>query len=483
MFSLPELNDIVYGLLSRQDLVQCTRVNKKWHAVVIPYLWKDLSCLNASSSTQRQAFTSLLLEDYFQERRKTELQKDESGTEQSVQAKLPSSSSLAKYGCWIRILPDPTGLVQLSDDPIQLAQALTGQDSQSTEQELLLHFLKRHQAAQLPHYTLEYDTLTSSHFKETIAYLVLPRVRHLTVVGSYRGKRGELWKLKRLLGRCSTALEKLTLEINYKYDDELSVYIGYDPDFEAEEEKPDTTSPTEWSSLKELILRPCECVGTLQPTTFWSWFYKRCSQVERIEVSNFRRGADEGIAENMLEHMPHLNEITIGDGKYGGSTIKPDRVSSLLSGSRSGWKVIRLKKPARLSSYSMDDIRKHFPMLEAFYMDRSCAFGGNEIVEILSSSPNLHTLCGTHFDRQDPKVFIGQDPETGVLKAWPCEASLKVLKLVVGGIPRQESKGDQSTVEEYSGQRRVIQGLVYDRLARLTNLETLHLGDTPEEDA
>ncbi|KAK3810901.1 MAG: hypothetical protein J3Q66DRAFT_350457 [Benniella sp.] len=481
MFRIPELNDTVYGLLNRQDLVQCARVNKQWHAVVIPYLWNDLSCLNAFSSAQRQAFTSLLLEDYLQEQRKAELQKDETGSVQLVKAQPSSPSALAKYGCWIQILPDPTGLVQLSDGSIKLAKTLTRQDKQSTEQELLLRFFKIRQEAQLPHYTLEYDTLGSSHFNETIAQLVLPRVRHLTVVACYRGKRGQLWKLKRLLGRCSTALEKLTLEISYKYDDALSTYVGYDPDFQAEEEKPDTTSPTEWSSLKELILRPLDCVGPLQPTTFWSWFYKRCGQVERIEVSNFRRGADVGIAENMLEHMPHLNEITIGDGKYGCSTIKADRVASLLSGSRNGWKVIRLRMPASLSSYSMDHIRKHIPTLEAFHLNRSCTSGGTELVEILSTSPNLHTLCGTHFYKQDPKVFIDQDLETRVLKAWPCEASLKVLRLVVGGIPR-ESEGDQSTVEEYPGQRRQIQGLVYDRLARLTNLETLSLGDTPEED-
>jgi hypothetical protein len=78
-------------------------------------------------------------------------------------------------------LPDPKGLVQLSDDSIQMAQALTGQDNQFTEQELLLHFFKRHQAAQLPHYTLEYDTLESSPLNETVAQLVLPRVRHLSV--------------------------------------------------------------------------------------------------------------------------------------------------------------------------------------------------------------------------------------------------------------------------------------------------------------
>ncbi|KAK3810899.1 MAG: hypothetical protein J3Q66DRAFT_350453 [Benniella sp.] len=446
----------------------------------MPYLWNDLSCLNASSSAQRQAFTSLLLEDYLQEQRKTDLQKDEHVSEQPVQAQPSSPSALAKYGCWIQILPNPTRLVQLSGDSIQLAQALTGQDNQSTEQELLLRFFMIHQAAQLPHYTLEYDTLESNHFKETIAQLVLPRVRHLTVVGSYRGKRGQLWKLKRLLGLCSTALEKLTLEISYRYADSWSSYSGYDPDFKAEEEEPNTTSSTEWSSLKELVLCPRQCVGTLQPTTFWSWFYKRCGQVERIDISNFRRGAAEGITENMLEHMPNLNEIIVGDGTHRCSTIKPDRIRSLLSGSRNGWKVIDLKMPVNFFDRVGDSIQKHSPTLEVLRI--SCdGIPRGVLVEVFSSSPHLHTFHGIS-DRTYIKssLFIDQDPAMGVLKTWSCETSLKVLKIAIGDIPRPDLEG--TTKEAYPGQGREIQGLVYDRLARLTNLETLSLGDTPEED-
>ena len=480
MFGIQELDDIVFGLLGRQDLVQCARVNKKWHAAVIPCLWKDLSCLNASSSAQRQAFTSLLLEDYLHEQRKAESPDSEHVAEQPVQAQPPSLSALAKYGCWIRILPDPKGLVQLSDDSIPLAEALTGQDNQSTEQELLLRFFKMYQAAQLPHYTLEYVTLESSHPKETIAQLVLPRVRHLTVVGSYHGKRSELWKLKRLLGLCSTTLEKLTLEITYKYADSWSSYSGYDPDFKAEEEESNTTSSTEWSSLKELVLCPRQCVGTLQPTTFWSWFYKRCGQVERIDISNFRRGAAEGITKNMLEHMPNLNEITVGDGTHRCSTIKPDRIRSLLSGSRNGWKVIDLKMPVNFFDEVEDTIQRHSPTLEVLRI--ACeGIPSSGLVEVLSSSPHLHTFHGIA-ERTEIKsnLFIDQDPDTGVLKTWSCENSLKVLKITIGDVPRPELEG--TIKETHPGQGREIQGLVYDRLARLTNLETLSLGDTPEDD-
>jgi hypothetical protein len=63
------------------------------------------------------------------------------------------------------------------------------------------------------------------------------------------------------------------------------------------------------------------------------------------------------------------------------------------------------------------------------------------------------------------------DPDTGMLRPWNCEGSLRVLKLTFGGIPRLDSREDS-----YAGQGRDIQGLVYERLARLINLETLWLG-------
>ena len=43
------------------------------------------------------------------------------------------------------------------------------------------------------------------------------------------------------------------------------------------------------------------------------------------------------------------------------------------------------------------------------------------------------------------------------------------------GIPRPDVKEDEAEKETYPGQGREMQGRVYDRLARLTNLETLWL--------
>jgi hypothetical protein len=276
-------------------------------------------------------------------------------------------------------------------------------------------------------------------------------------------------------------LEKLTLEIDYHYDDGLNVYVGYDPDFNTEEEEPDTTSSAEWSSLKELVLCPRDCVGTPQPTTFWSWFYERCDQVERIEVSKFRRGAAESISKDILKYMPRLNEITIGDGTSRYSAIKPDRVRSLLSGSRNGWKTIVLRMPVKFMFRSRGAIRKHFPIIEVIRMD-PVSYQTSELMEMLSSSPNLNTFCGIAGRMGlNSNAFVDQDPDTSVLKTWLCESSLKVLKVGIGHIPRPELEGYGVTEEAHPGQGREIQGRVYDRLARLTNLETLSLGDIPEE--
>ncbi|KAF9999710.1 hypothetical protein BGZ65_004980 [Modicella reniformis] len=72
----------------------------------------------------------------------------------------------------------------------------------------------------------------------------------------------------------------------------------------------------------------------------------------------------------------------------------------------------------------------------------------------------------------EANMFIDRDPITGLLKTWACESSLKVLKLMVTGIPRPDLEGDKVLEEVYPGEGRKIQSQVYDRIARLTNLET-----------
>lgn len=51
VFDLPEMTDIIFSHLSRNDLVPWACVSKKWHYAVIPHIWRDLSELTIA---QRQ---------------------------------------------------------------------------------------------------------------------------------------------------------------------------------------------------------------------------------------------------------------------------------------------------------------------------------------------------------------------------------------------------------------------------------------------
>ncbi|KAG0241083.1 hypothetical protein B0O80DRAFT_451386 [Mortierella sp. GBAus27b] len=468
MLGIPELNEVICLQLDPGDLAQCSRVNKTWHSAVTPYLWRDIAWLDwHASDTQRRAFRQLVVDDFRYEQRHG-IQDQDLGLEPSS---THPQSILAKYRPWVQSLPNPIIVLQLPGD--------TQQSTEPTVDELVLYLFKHFGTANIPHFSLEYAKFGTDDLKQSME-VILPRVLHLSVQASYRGKRGELSKLKYLLDQCSTTLEKLTLDVYFSYDDGLDVYIGYDKDFNQDEEL-ETAEPTEWTSLKELHLRPRDCVGSPQPSTFWNWVYRRCGQVERIEVSGFRRGATISIAENMLAHMPKLNEITIGSihGRDS-STIKEDRVASLLSGSRNGWKSVRLAGASRLGKYALEALAKHFSTLEVVHIDHVCIDSSNELAYIPSSCPNLHTF---YYYREyggfPVEVFLDKDPNTGTLKSWACEKTLKTFGATIDGIPRPGEERAYRAEEAYPGQGREKQGQVYDRIARFTNLEVLSLGNLP----
>lgn len=92
MTDITEIDDIIFGRLDSSDLARCILVNRKWHAIVAPYLWCDLSRLDKYSDTQQQAFIRLVLEDYLQEHQDQRLKADDHSTEQPTQAPSPMSA-------------------------------------------------------------------------------------------------------------------------------------------------------------------------------------------------------------------------------------------------------------------------------------------------------------------------------------------------------------------------------------------------------
>ncbi|KAG0227578.1 hypothetical protein B0O80DRAFT_499599 [Mortierella sp. GBAus27b] len=469
MFDIPELDDMILRQLTPYDLSQCVRVNKTWRSATTPYLWRDLTWLDNSSDPQRRAFRQLVVDDWRYEQRHR-IQDQDLGPKLSS---IYPQSILAKYRPWVQLLPNPIRLLQLPD---HTQQPLAGQEP--TVHELVLHLFKHYNTAQISQFCLDYGEGAPYTLKPAME-VVLPRVRHLSVQASYHGGCGELSELRYLLSQCSSTLEKLTLEVDFKYDDSLETFDRYDKDLDECEQE--IHGPIEWTSLRELHLRPRGCIGTPQPPAFWRWVYKRCGQVERLEVSSFRRGASPSIAKNMLAHMPNLTEITIGNSSgRDTSTIREDRVATLLSGSRKGWKEVRLTGITRFGHDSMEALAKHFSTLEVLRIDPHYgSLAGDELVKVTSSCPKLHAIyCEANYYHFRGDLFIDQDPGTRTLRTWACGNILKTFVARVRGIPRPDLE-ENYTPEAHPGQGREMQSQIYDRLATFTNLETLWLGNTP----
>lgn len=118
------------------------------------------------------------------------------------------------------------------------------------------------------------------------------------------------------------------------------------------------------------------------------------------------------------------------------------------------------------------------------------------MVEILGSSPNLHTFVTLRESPcQDANVpqfpflladeFIDLEPSASQLRPWLCESTLKDFRAKIAGIPRPEltktfhghSLQERMVLKEtYPGQGQEYQRQVYRRLARLSRLERMELG-------
>ncbi|KAK3810891.1 MAG: hypothetical protein J3Q66DRAFT_414039 [Benniella sp.] len=498
MFDILELDDMVCRLLARHDLAQCARVNKKWNSIVIPLLWKDLSCLENASYAQRRAFRTLILEDYFYVQQATAMQEEGHGAEQHIPTP-PSLSTLTKYIPWIQMLPDPERCCRPLYDTTLTGQPWAGRGRKPTGKEPLLHFVNRCRSAKVSHYCLAYDYYGLDHLDQAIMEAILPRVRHLTVEANYDIRFGGLHTLRHLLDQCSMALEKLTFEIEYQPHDDWYHRLLEVRGLNREIEGPDTSKSEgmTWPSLKELVLQPRNCVDAPQPTEFWTWVYKRCGRVENLEVSKIKplQGPEVAITDAALAHMPNLVNVTLGCDTFAGRNfpLTDNQVATFLGGSRKGWKAVRLKSKTCFQSHSMKILEKHSPTLEVFEVgvsDTQYGPSNEHLLQVLNSCPKLHTFMDNDqdyyikhvHDRLFHSAFIDKDPVTGVFKTWACESSLRVLKVCVANIPRPDMTdtadvtGTMNVQERYPGQGREIQGYVYDRIARLVNLETLWLG-------
>ncbi|KAG0246901.1 hypothetical protein B0O80DRAFT_466744 [Mortierella sp. GBAus27b] len=476
MFGIPELDNVICYYLDRHDLAQCIRVSKKWHHIVIPYLWHDIT--RVSYVEQKEAFRRMVLDDYEQ---KSQQEQGDHGTDHPNQEQ-PSLfvSTLAKYGPWIRKLPGPGSLLSRLQpprtQPQQQQQTQPAQDKKEPSAFVLLRHLYRHCTAMLMEdVDLSGEVLESNDMLKVIGESLVPHVRHLLIGSPYRHRRIEAWRLMNLLEQCSSILERLTLFVDVSYTDNK-----YD---NVSEEQPESKAKS-WESLKELKLFVYKDIS--DSNAFLPWLWKRCEHVERLEAYGVS-GITQNLADTMVAHMPNLNELYLGWDNQHSKTLTDDEVATILSGSRGGWKALEIRNTVKIGQAAKKALEKHHSTLEELAVYGYDTLMEYDLTQALISSPNLRVLVAVEDEyslrSRYPLItadkFIDWDPARSLSTPWACEATLRELKVVITGIPRPDLTGEGVIKEKYLGQGPELQGLVYDRLARLMNLETLWLGHNP----
>ncbi|KAK3811039.1 MAG: hypothetical protein J3Q66DRAFT_404425 [Benniella sp.] len=458
MLDIQELDDLVCQKLSQHDLAQCARVNKKWHSVVIPHLWGDLTLLEEPGDGTR-GFIQMVLKDYLKHHLHQALQ--DTGRSIKQLAKTPLSFShksvLSKYGPWIRLLPSPQCLKRA------FRFYRTG-ESGVPESELILHLCKQSspdnaQVKYLSVSTLDLD-LAPRDSQRAMYEFMLPRARQLYIHGRLSTSYADMAKMINLLDQCSGTLKRLDMN--------LGIPAGTSEIFKLEE-GPTDIQPRAWASFKELTLLHW------MDGSFWTWFFKQCRRVETLEVCCLD-GTAQVLAQFMLTHMPHLTKITLGSGRF--SHMKDDDVAILLAGSTSGWRHVVLRSDAHPGKQAMDALEEHMPTLETLEFNGVCrGFWSENTLPFLRSCPLLQSFVNTdRFTTLDVKTFIDRDSVTDTLRPWDCERTLKVLRLAITGIPRRDWPGYSIEGGSWFSQGYEIHNGLFDRLARLNHLEVLWLG-------
>jgi len=445
MLGIQELDDAVCQELSHHDLTQCAQVSKKWHSIVIPHLWRDLTWLEQQTCrTNLQEFIQFVAEDYLEEQQRQVLPDEGHSMEQSSQIPPPSShmSALSKYGQWIRLLPRE---LYLRDAFLAYSKSRNGLDAF----EPFLHLCRRcspdHvQMTHLSIYTGYLDLLPPDDTQRMIVDFLHPRTHKLSIYGR---QPTSMSQIASMLGQRSVPLRKLRLDRVQFSDSEM---------FELEKE-PVEYEAKNWTSFKELVL------DSWSDNPFWWWLFRRCTQVEVLEARI--NGAVQVLAQAMMTYMPRLTNIHLeGEGSD---------VATLLSASKKGWKSVRLGTDGRSEREVMEALEKHFPTLESFGVSDLRSFPSEDAVHLLRSCPHLQTYINSRtYKTLDIMVFTDRDPNAGSLRPWKCERTLKELRVFLSNLPRTMEFPE----EAWFIQRSEIQHGIYDRLARLTQLEVFQLG-------
>lgn len=237
------------------------------------------------------------------------------------------------------------------------------------------------------------------------------------------------------------------------------------------------------SGLKELVLDYSRSTYKLAG---WGWFWKRCSNVERLELDMGSSDQLHYIVTRMSIFLPKLKSLLYDNDMLFASQ------ASLLRACKIGWREVRSQ--AVLCQASCKALIEHSPTLEIIQATSIGEESSSTLLKILSLSPRLRILITSddnwpvnfYTPHIEAEHFI--DAHHGDPTPWACEKSIKILKTIISGIPRPEVNmllngrwHIETLKENYAQDREQLQKCVYMRLSRLTNLEELSLGHCAKE--
>jgi hypothetical protein len=161
-------------------------------------------------------------------------------------------------------------------------------------------------------------------------------------------------------------------------------------------------------------------------------------------------------------YMPNLYEIGLGRELEKTCDLTDDDVAFILSGSRKGWKDVEASCSVEFGRVVMCSLAKSFPTLEEFQVRGCLRIESNDLVDVLSSCPNLRILSIIETTDYrcfgiEAEGFIDEDPDTGLLNTWSCESILTTLRIWITDTPKPDLEHVRSLREDYQEE---IQGLV-----------------------
>ncbi|KAF9923743.1 hypothetical protein FBU30_006203 [Linnemannia zychae] len=528
IIEMSELAPVIASYLTIRDLTGCLRVSKRWYTLYISHVWKSFPPTYIPLETTRAAprhcwdpwpwkqASKFLLYDFLcsqlcQEHQKLQL---EPGNIEATYEK--RVSVLSRHGHLIQSI---AFYKPVMDEILATTQIMSGIPihPKPTSAGLVLYalnLLPNLKQLQLVGWgvldsDLEFWTIISNDF--------LPKLEKATISFDQPTLLHENRVLipPLLFASCSPKMQQLKLVKLY------SPSPVSDADSQLMNTK-DNSEETGDTSKEEQKEEPLQGLKRLTVTvnhyddylSYWVRFLRRCINLEILKTSyifkhffdaisscqNLRRleiGIPTAVAIELLTNalkgglLPSLTELQMNNSHYDYTKLKARLYSDLITSNRTGWRFLDL--PPLLSIAATALVSHCLSTLEHLYI---MGLSSVHMRQILSSSPKLVSFVtlqdwapseapGPEEGQMSAVDFIDLDPVTERPRIWQCESTLKTLAVKITGIPRPDvSKTfhgflrQRNVVKEaFPGQGVKLQCLVYERLARFTQLEELELGN------